>query len=153
MFGRRRHYDHVLRVLGLFGMGFALFLFARYFLIPADFGVYGFYRAGALDDVKAQAPVYAGETLCLDCHSDIGELRQEGLHANVRCESCHGPLAQHASGDFDAKPDALNPRRLCLQCHATQIGLPVSHPNVVAVDHAGDMVCTDCHLPHRPGFN
>ena len=150
MFGRRRHYDHVLRVLGLFGMGFTLFLLARYFLIPSDFGVFGFYRAGALDDVKAQAPLHAGEALCLDCHSDVGDLRKESRHVKVRCESCHGPLAKHASGDVTAKPIALNPRRLCIQCHTTQIGLPANFPNVVPDDHAGDLPCTDCHQPHRP---
>ena len=146
-----RHYDHVLRVLGLFAAGFVVFLIVRHFMIPADFGLYGFYRAGALADAaKAQAPLYAGEAVCLDCHSDVGTLRKDTRHAKVRCEACHGPLAQHASGDVAVKPPALNPRLLCLRCHTTQAGLPAGFPHVVSGDHAGDAPCTDCHKPHRP---
>ena len=148
----RRHYQHVLRVLGLFAAGFAAFVIVRWALIPADFNLdgYGFYRAGALDDVKAQAPLFAGEQKCLDCHTDVGDVRKDSRHANVRCEACHGPLAKHASGDIEVKPRALNPRTLCAQCHTTQRGLPAGFPNVVPADHAGDAVCTDCHKPHRP---
>ena len=148
--GGSRHYAHVVRVLGLFAAGFTVFLIVRYFLIPADFGVYGFYRAGALDDVKAQAPLHAGEAVCLDCHPDVGELRKAARHAKVRCESCHGPLAKHASGDVDAKPPALNPRLLCLRCHTSQPGLPEGFPRIVPADHMGDGPCTACHTPHQP---
>jgi len=149
--GGRRHYDHILRVLGLFAAGFTVFLIVRHFMIPADFDVagYGFYRAGALTDARVQSVAYAGETVCLDCHSDVGKLRLEARHANVRCEACHGPLATHAT-DGAAKPAALNPRLLCLRCHTAQPGLPGGFPRVVAADHAGDGPCTDCHKPHRP---
>lgn len=151
MSGGRRHYDHVLRVLGLFAAGFTVFVIVRFFMIPADFNVagYGFYRAGALNDVKAQTPLYAGESVCLDCHSDVGKTRQDSRHAKLRCEACHGPLARHAA-DGSPKPPALNPRLLCLQCHTTQAGQPAGFPNIVAADHAGDAVCTECHKPHRP---
>jgi hypothetical protein len=147
--GGRRHYDHVLRVLGLFAAGFTTFLIVRYLMIPADFGLYGFYRAGALDDVKKQAPLHAGESVCLDCHSDVGKTRQDSRHKVVHCEACHGPLAKHAA-DSTVKPAALNPRLLCLKCHTTQPGLPVGFPNISPADHMGDLPCTDCHKPHSP---
>jgi hypothetical protein len=137
-------------MLGLFVGAFALFVVVRWFLVPPDFGVYGFYRAGALDDSRAIPAVYAGETTCLDCHSDVGDLRKEARHAALRCEACHGPLARHASGDFEIKPRALNPRLLCLQCHTKGPGKPVGFPQIVPADHAGDGPCTDCHKPHRP---
>ena len=147
--GGRRHYDHVLRVLGLFGAGFAVFLIVRHFMIPADFGLYGFYRGGALTDVRAQAPRYAGEAVCLDCHAEVGKVRVDSRHAKIHCEACHGPLAAHAT-DGAAKPPALNPRLLCVRCHTTQAGQPAGFPNVVPADHAGDTVCTECHQPHHP---
>ena len=110
MAGGRRHYDHVLRVLGLFAAGFTVFLVVRHFMIPADFGLYGFYRGGALADAATvQAPLHAGEAVCLDCHSDVGKVRQDARHAKVRCEACHGPLAAHAT-DGAAKPAALSER-------------------------------------------
>ncbi len=150
MSGGRRHYAHVVRVLGLFAAGFTVFLIVRHFLIPADFGVYGFYRAGALDDVKAQAPVHAGETVCLDCHTDVGNVRKNPRHAAVHCEACHGPLAKHASRDVDAKPPALNPRLLCLKCHTRRRACRRDSRESSPSDHMGDLPCTDCHKPHRP---
>ncbi len=150
MAGRRRHYDHVLRVLGLFGAGFTVFIIVRYLMIPADFNLagYGFYRAGALDDVKAQAPLYAGEKVCLDCHAPVGEVRKDARHAKLHCEACHGPLTKHVA-DSTVKTPALNPRLLCLKCHTTQPGLPAGFPNIDPADHF-DLPCTDCHQPHRP---
>ena len=147
--GGSRHYAHVIRVLGLFAGGFTLFLVVRYFLVPADFGVYGFYRAGALAEARAKAPMYAGTTVCLDCHPDVGKARDGSKHDRVNCQACHGPLAQHATGDVSAKPGALNPRLLCLTCHTAQAGLPKGFPGVVLKDHAGDSPCTDCHRPHH----
>jgi hypothetical protein len=149
----RRHYQHALRVLALFAGGFALFIAVRYALIPADFDApgYGFYRAGALTDVMAQTPLHAGEATCLDCHSDVGDVKKASPHAKVHCEACHGPLGKHAAGDVEAaKKIALNPRTLCERCHKTKQGLPAGFPNVVPSDHAGDLVCTDCHQPHSP---
>ena len=150
MTDRPRHYGHVIRVLGLFGTGFIVFLFVRWVLVPADFGVYGFYRAGALDAARAHAPAYAGEATCLDCHSDVGELRAQARHKGVRCEACHGPLPAHATGDTSVKPRALNPRTLCLTCHTARTGAPAAHPQIVAVDHSGDGPCTECHRAHKP---
>ena len=150
MTGRPRHYAHVVRALGLFVGGFAVFIIVRQILVPAAFGVYGFYRAGALDDARAKAPLYSNGTLCLDCHADVGKAREGSRHEKLNCEACHGPLAKHATGDVDAKPDALNPRLLCQRCHTKQAGLPKGFPSVVVKDHAGDNLCTDCHQPHHP---
>lgn len=148
--GGPRHYAHILRVFGLFAAGFTVFVIARYFLIPPDFNVYGFYRAGALDDIKRLPVVHAGETVCLDCHVDVGKVRETSRHKVIHCETCHGPLAQHAAGDVSLKPPALNPRLLCLRCHTAQPGLPAGFPNINPADHMGDLPCTDCHKPHSP---
>jgi hypothetical protein len=144
-----RHYGHVVRVLGLFAAGFVAFLIVRSFLIPSDFGVYGFYRGGALVDVRARAPLYGGEPSCVDCHTDVVELRAQARHKGVRCEACHGPLATHATGDLTVKPRALNPRQLCLTCHSAGTGKPAAFPQV-GPDHSGEGPCTECHKPHRP---
>jgi Cytochrome c554 and c-prime len=147
---RFRHAGHVLRVAVLFGVGFATFVVLRWALIPADFGVYGFYRAGALQDVAARTPAYAGTATCVECHSDVDEVRQGSLHAQVHCEACHGPLARHASGDFDVKPPTLDPTALCLTCHRQLTAKPQTFPQIVPADHAGSAPCTECHQPHHP---
>lgn len=146
------HYDHVLRVGGLFAVGFTVFLIVRWALIPDGFGVYGFYRAGALDDSRNHPAAFAGETLCVDCHTDVDQLRRDGGHGSVKCEACHGPLARHASGDFEIRPRALNPRLLCLTCHTQLDGKPSFMPQIAPAEHF-DGPCADCHRPHRPGFD
>jgi Cytochrome c7 and related cytochrome c len=147
---RFRHVEHVFRAAALFVGGFALFLVIRWLLVPPDFGVYGFYRAGALADARAIPAKYAGEAVCLDCHADVGDTRRTARHATIKCEACHGPLARHATGNFDIKPRALNPRLLCLQCHTKGSGKPPTLPQVVAADHAPEGSCIACHQPHRP---
>jgi hypothetical protein len=150
MGGRFSHLTHVARVAALFIGGFAVFLILRLALIPQDFGTLGFYRAGALADVQAQPLVYAGEAPCLDCHVDVRDMRVGSRHARIKCEACHGPLARHATGDFEVKPRALNPRLLCLRCHTQSAGQPSTFPQIVPADHGGDGACTECHKPHRP---
>ncbi|HET9370457.1 MAG TPA: cytochrome c3 family protein [Vicinamibacterales bacterium] len=147
------HANHVIRVAGLFAAGFLAFLILRSALIPSDFGVHGFYRAGALDDNRNRPLLYSGEAPCVECHSDVGDLRKAGAHAQVRCEACHGPLARHASGEFDIRPRALNPRTLCLGCHLKQPGTPAAFPQILPADHSESGPCSGCHRPHRPGFD
>ena len=147
---RTGHSRHVFRVAWLFAAGFGAFLLVRQALVPDDFGVYGFYRAGALDDNRNRPVVHAGEAVCLDCHSSVDDVRKPARHRAIRCEACHGPLSKHASGDFEIRPRALNPRQLCLACHVQQAGKPAWFPQIVPADHAGDGPCTECHQPHRP---
>src|SRR6266496_309716 len=110
---RFRHAQHVLRVALVFASGFAAFLVARHMLIPKDFGVYGYYRAGALNDIKAKPIAYAGRAACEDCHAGTydppdtdsktpvvltaDDLLKDNKHTRLSCEACHGPLAVHAN--------------------------------------------------------
>jgi len=146
---QRRPYDHVLRVGGLLILGLVLFVIVRALLVPADFGVYGFYRAGALDDARAQPVVFGGQSSCVTCHAPVVKERTGTRHAGVHCEACHGPLAQHVS-DRAVKPAALDPVKLCLQCHRKLAGKPAFMPQIVPADHSGDAECTACHKPHSP---
>jgi len=151
MAGGSSPHQHVYRVAGLFAAGFVLFVIVRWALVPADFGVYGFYRGGALADARAVPVKYGGEPACLDCHSAVVDQRKGVRHEKLKCEACHGPLAGHATGNENNKPRALNPRLLCLSCHTELKGKPTAVvPMIAAADHAGDGPCTECHKPHRP---
>ncbi len=150
MSDRFRHAGHLVRVASVVAVGFVAFVLLRGALVPADFGVYGFYRAGALGDIASQPPAYGGAQTCLVCHSDVAEARAGSRHVAINCEACHGALARHASGDFDQKPLPLDPRRLCLQCHTRLAAKPAAMPQIVPADHGGDGPCTDCHQPHHP---
>lgn len=150
MGGRSGNYAHLLRMAGLFVVGIGVFFVARSFSIPADFGVYGHYRAGALDDARARPITFAGQAACVECHSDIGDARKTSKHVKVSCEDCHGPLASHAAGDPPLKPTWPDGRTTCVGCHQQSRSKPAAFPQVDVADHAGDNKCIECHNPHAP---
>jgi len=149
---RFQPYQHVIRVGGLFAFGFIAFLVIRHILVPPDFGVYGFYRAGALDDARAKPITYAGRETCSVCHGEVIESQKDSRHAPLSCEGCHGPLAKHADGEFTPKPAPPDPRKLCISCHTKMPGKYEGFPQVDPAEHAGELDCTSCHKPHAPGI-
>ena len=92
------HKGHLVRVAGLFVAGVLAFLVLQAFLVPKGFGVYGHYRAGALEENRARPVAFAGRAACVECHSDVPEAMKGGRHAAIRCEACHGPLAASRRG-------------------------------------------------------
>jgi predicted CXXCH cytochrome family protein len=159
---RFQHAEHVLRVAGVFAVGFAVFLVLRWAVIPKDFGVYGFYRAGALNDIKAKPIAYAGRPACESCHHDTYVLRKdwpkipagqeapEDKHQVLSCEACHGPLGAHAK-DEKIKVAKVGEDKLCLTCHREIAGRPKKQPQVVpGPDHGDNGRCISCHTPHFP---
>ena len=148
---RFKDVEHLVRLAGLFVAGLLVFTVARAELVPAGFGKYGHYRAGAIDDVRAKTPEYAGQKACADCHSDVVELRAQARHKGIACESCHGPLGKHAADPGQMTPVLPKPARpLCVHCHAANTGKSKRYPTVDIKEHAGDEDCLTCHKPHNP---
>jgi hypothetical protein len=148
---RLRDWEHLARVAGLFLAGFVLFLVLKAIFVPAGFGVYGHFRAGALDDNRGRALSFAGQTACAECHSDVVDVRKTGKHASVSCEACHGAHAAHAADHSAAagrRPDAAT---VCLVCHTANVAKPRGFPAIVVEEHAGTESCLTCHTPHDPG--
>lgn len=144
------NYSHLVRMAGLFVVGISVFFISRSFFIPSDFGLYGHYRASALDDARARPITFAGQAACVECHSDIGDLRKTARHARVSCEACHGPLAKHAEGEEPLKPAKPDGLKTCVSCHQQSPSKPPAFPQIVVADHAGDNKCIECHNPHSP---
>jgi hypothetical protein len=134
----------------LFLAGLLIFLLGRAFFVPSDFGRYGHYRAGALDDVRSRPITFAGQAACSECHSDIAESRKASRHARISCEDCHGPLATHAAGDAPLKPAHPDGRTACVSCHTKSRTKPQAFPQIDVAEHAGDTTCIECHNPHAP---
>jgi hypothetical protein len=153
MMGQRfRDYEHLLRVAALFVGGLLVFLFLKAMLVPRGFGLYGHYRAGALDDARARPAAFAGAGACADCHSDVVEAKKAGKHAGVRCEACHGPLVSHAlADDAGATKPARPTATLCPVCHAANVAKPAGFPQVQVKQHAEPGTCLECHKAHQPG--
>jgi hypothetical protein len=148
-----RDYAHVLRMAVVFVAAIATFLMGRAWMVPADFGVYGHYRAGAIADIAARTPVYAGQRECVTCHGDVQQTRIASRHGQIACEACHGPLGQHARGESDTAPIRPSTRGICLVCHTSRIGMPAAFPKVIVNEHSDAGPCTDCHNAHTAGVS
>jgi hypothetical protein len=146
-------YQHVLRMAGVFIAGVVLFLVWRSWMVPEDFGVYGHYRAGAIAEAASRTPVFAGQASCIDCHSDVQQVRATGRHAQVTCEACHGPLGVHARGETDVAPIRPSNRGVCLSCHIARPGMSIPFPKIIVNEHSESGPCTDCHKSHAPGMS
>lgn len=144
-----RSWEHLLRLAALFVVAIALFAGLRWLLVPPDYGRLGAYRASAIELNAARPVAYAGQVACVDCHSDVAETRKGNAHMRIGCESCHGPLAGHASDPAQAakRPD---PRMTCAVCHLPNPAKPPEFKTVVFDEHADPGPCTTCHPAHAP---
>lgn len=134
----------------LFCGGILAFVVLRFFLVPSDFGLFGHYRAGAVDDAAAPPLVFAGHGACADCHTDAADALKESKHAAIGCEACHGPLAKHAGDPSAQAPAKLGAPARCLGCHAASRAKPKTFPQVDAKTHGEGEACASCHGPHAP---
>jgi hypothetical protein len=150
---RRSDYQHVWRMAAVFVVAVLLFLVWRAWMVPADFGTYGHFRAGAIVEAAARTPRFAGQASCVDCHSEVQQLRVAGSHKGVACEACHGPLGEHARGESSSAPIRPSSRGVCLTCHTSRIGMPAAFPKVIVNEHSESGPCTDCHASHSPGIS
>lgn len=144
--------EHLLRLAGVFVVGFLLFLGIRAHFVPNSFGQYGHYRGDALTDVAALPVVHAGHQTCEACHDNIATEKVKGKHAKVNCEACHGALGKHAEDPTSVVPTKPDPAVLCVRCHEANSAKPKWFPQVKPEEHSGGMVCNTCHKPHNPGM-
>ena len=79
----------ILAVLAVVGIG------VRAMMVPKDFGQYGHYRAGAIQDEINREVRNGTNASCLPCHPYIKEMHFSGVHKTVSCEFCHGPFGDH----------------------------------------------------------
>lgn len=139
---------HLLFFLIIFIVIFSL---VRRSLVPDTFGEYGHYRGASISDNAKHNIVYAGQDSCISCHQDIYDLKQEDLHYELNCESCHDSGNEHVKS-----PDRVNSyipegRDFCGLCHSQNAAR--SDDVVFQIDlneHYIDKNCIDCHNPHQP---
>ena len=58
------------------------------------------------------------------------DVKSKGVHKGVACESCHGPLAEHANDPASVTPAKLDTVVLCPRCHQANIAKPKNFPQV-----------------------
>ena len=145
-----RDAKHLISLVVLFVTALGVFAMLRKAVVPEGFGLYGHYRAGAIDANRARPVKFAGHEECVGCHDKQDTEKAAGQHAKINCEACHGPQAAHAADFEKTKPAKLNVRELCLNCHTKDAAKPALVPQVVDAEHSNGMACNDCHQPHQP---
>jgi predicted CXXCH cytochrome family protein len=144
--------EHLARMGGLFVIGIAAFVVLQVTLVPAGFGRYGHYRAGALDDNAGRPLRFAGRAACEECHTDVVAARKGGRHERVGCEACHWAQADHAASPGERKLARPDSRAVCLKCHVANVAKPAGFPQVVVAEHSESGACIECHKPHSPAI-
>jgi hypothetical protein len=144
---------HLFRFAGLFVIAFLTFLAIRGFVVPKTFGQYGHYRGAAIGEIASRPVKFAGHRACESCHADILDAKKSGKHAQVNCEACHGPLANHAEDPAAVTPAKLATAVLCARCHTASAAKPRGFPQVVPADHSTGLACETCHNPHSPAMD
>ena len=87
MKGSFRDFEHLVRLAAIFGAALLLFTVVRAELVPKDFGKYGHYRAGAIDQAASRPLSYAGRGRCTECHEDEVNEAAPSKHKVISCET------------------------------------------------------------------
>lgn len=107
-------------------------------------------------DIDARAwaalqPNYGSAAICAECHQREHDRLTSATHAGIGCESCHGPLLEHSlasPGTAAAAVEIETPNDgVCLRCHASTEGRPITFRQVVPSEHYVS-TCLQCHDPH-----
>ena len=108
-------------------------------------------QVAAATEREAARPIkYAGVPACAECHDSQYDLKKDGYHRNVSCETCHGPGAAHVANPMEVKPPAPRDRQFCPTCHAYNLSRPLGFPQISPVTHNPLQPCITCHEPHDP---
>jgi hypothetical protein len=94
---------------------------------------------------------FASASTCARCHASEATRLTVGSHAEIGCQSCHGPLAAHVVAGEDADSDtvsvAVPTDDTCVRCHVKTDGRPVTQTEIIPVQHYVS-TCLACHDPH-----
>ena len=122
-------------------------------VVPWVYGEYGFHPEENARSWAALTPQYADAIVCARCHEAQYATWQGERHASVTCESCHGPLAEHAAtAPVKAEPGSLGlttpDEGLCAICHEQSPAKPAAFAQVVLAEHYAGGRCLNCHDSH-----
>jgi hypothetical protein len=154
------HTKHVFRAAILLVVGVVALILGRSFFVPETWGESGWYRGAAVAEHRAKPVRHGGNGSCEPCHDVEYAEHLAGVHAPIRCELCHGPVALHVDLEEGEKLAAMPIRRsreLCELCHRAQPARPSEFPQIDVRQHllenggeSSPETCFDCHEPHSP---
>ncbi len=149
--------SHIYRLVILLLAVFVAFMGIRALATPDswNYEIAHWFRKDSLEDIKRQSRIHGGNDSCQECHEEDFEEIMEFEHATLNCESCHGPLADHVTGDkktADAIVDETQTQ--CMWCHSELISRPEDFPQFTLEERRHRRKeaaeCLECHDAHDP---
>ena len=131
---------------------FAVFIcgiFLLRFILPATLKDTKMHIRATIEKETLREKKYAGSSACKDCHDEYN-VKKEGYHRNLSCETCHGPAQRHVENPQEVKPEVPQKREFCILCHAYNLARPTGFPQINPVLHNPLKPCATCHNPHDP---
>lgn len=154
------HAKHVFRAAILLLAVLIAMVLGRSLFVPDTWGEFGPYRGAAVAEFRDKPVRHGGDDACGVCHDEEFAEHAAGVHAQVRCELCHGPVALHADleeGEVLAEMPIHRSDELCELCHRRLEARPAAFPQIDVREHVvsngGELTanaCFDCHDPHSP---
>jgi len=157
--------SHIYRLVIILTVTLTAFFLLKDFAMPKSWDVEAWYRTDALTDLQQQPVRFGGNESCRgsQCHEpkENHQARFDELagsvHKNLACETCHGPLTDHAQGQHKVGDAHLARGKLCLRCHGTLLGREGKIAQFSSEFEMHKMMqvteekpCIDCHSPHAP---
>jgi len=94
---------------------------------------------------------FTSSSTCRECHATERTRLMAAQHQTIGCQSCHGPLYEHAAAGNEATaaqvPVAVPTDEVCIRCHTAATGRPASFRQIVQGQHYV-AECLECHDPH-----
>lgn len=99
---------------------------------------------------------FTDSSTCGECHVTEGTRLMTAQHQAIGCQSCHGPLNEHAAAGDEATaeqvPVAVPTDEVCIRCHTAATGRPAAFRQIVQGQHYV-AECLECHDPHTAVAN
>lgn len=152
-------WSHLLRLGIVLIAGFLVFLVVKAAATPSSWNYVVWYRGDNQEEMKKLPLVHGGNGSCQSCHEEEHQNALEFAHKTLNCESCHGPLLDHARDDKKIADAVVMDESnwQCLNCHGELVSRPVDFPQFTkAVRRHRNMqegsFCIKCHDPHDPSI-
>lgn len=122
--------------------------------VVALYTEYGYHPVRNAATWASQPVHFAVAGACAACHAPEVAAVAAALHAATNCQSCHGPLGDHAKGNtstlalVSTSAAPAQAVAACVVCHERVSGRPAAFPQVTLALHFGSAPCLLCHDPH-----
>src|SRR4030042_2163344 len=95
--------EQAVRVVAVFIVLGAILLVVRQFILPPEMKDQELHLKATMEREAGKEVRYAGAQICAQCHEKEPDLKKNGYHRDLACESCHGAAKNHTDTPTDVK--------------------------------------------------